>query len=104
MNTAYKDNFDRPMHPNMALNHCHDAQFCHVQPRQSVFGLMKVPAMYDTEQKMYGSGKNVSHFIDNDVRDPMSRAQGVRDAAAYRELQQEMKSRPSCGAQFGGGS
>lgn len=39
--------------------------------------------MYDTESNMYGSGRNISSFIDNDVRDPMTKAQAVRDEEAH---------------------
>lgn len=68
----------------MALNHCQDEKFCFVQPRMSASGLMRVPEFYRTENEIYGSGRNVSSYIDNDPRDSMRKAQEFRDEQAFK--------------------
>jgi len=68
MGTTYNEDYSRPSHPNIALNFTSDEQFCYIQPRESATAVMQVPAMYKSEYKLYGSGDNVSRYVDCDVR------------------------------------
>lgn len=103
MNTTYQDTYDRPLHPNMALNHCQDERFCYVQPPLSLSGLHHVPEVYYTENTIYGSGRNVASYVDNDPRDPMCKGKEIRDEAAFAaELLKS--SPPPSGCRRGAGS
>lgn len=99
METSYKAHFDRPLHPNNALNWHNGVDLSYIQPLPSSGSVMRTPAMYSTENKIYGSGRNVSFYVDTNARDPTVAKQEKKDDMKDHEMQTSLRS-SGCG--YGG--